>query len=208
MEVIEAIRTRRSVRRYKNKTVSKEVIMDLLGAANLAPSATNRQPCEFVVVSRSYLDRLDRVLREAFAVRIAGVPEAIMREAIKDLPIPVEKGEDKIRGLGRFYRTLGAAPVAIVVHVPREEDPWMWKNSISDGAAAIENLLLAAWDRGLGTCWLTGPLKARAREIADFVGVPPDHEIVAVVALGYPDHVPAMPPKKDVIQKTRWVGFD
>ena len=40
--------------------------MELLGAANLAPSATNRQPWEFVVVHRSYLDRLDQVLREAF----------------------------------------------------------------------------------------------------------------------------------------------
>ena len=43
------------------------------------------------------------------------------------------------------------------------------------------------WDKGLGTCWLTGLLKARADLIAAFLGVPQDRELVAIVALGYPD---------------------
>ncbi|RPJ11179.1 MAG: NAD(P)H-flavin oxidoreductase, partial [Deltaproteobacteria bacterium] len=64
------------------------------------------------------------------------------------------------------------------------------------------------WDKGLGTCWLTGPLKARADQIAAFLAVPQDRELVAIVTLGYPDHQPPMPPKKDVAQKTRWLGFD
>jgi len=147
MEVKEAIKTRRSVRKYKAKSVSKETILELLGAANLAPSATNRQPWEFVVVHRSYLDRLDQILREAFTERVASVSEDNMRQAIKDLSIPVDESGDKLKGLGYFYRTLGAAPMAIVVCVPRETDPWVWKNSISDAAAAIENLLLAAWNK-------------------------------------------------------------
>jgi len=67
MEVKDAIQTRRSVRKYRSKSVPKETILELLKTASLAPSATNRQPWEFVVVHRSYLDRLDRVLREAFA---------------------------------------------------------------------------------------------------------------------------------------------
>jgi nitroreductase len=92
--------------------------------------------------------------------------------------------------------------------VPKEKDAWAWKNSVSDAAAAIENLLLAAWDRGLGTCWLTGPLKTRSRAIASLLGVPEDREVVALVALGYPDQDPAMPPKKDVKAKTTWLGFD
>jgi len=208
MEVKEAIKTRRSVRKYKAKSVSKETILELLGAANLAPSATNRQPWEFVVVHRSYLDRLDQILREAFTERVASVSEDNMRQAIKDLSIPVDESGDKLKGLGYFYRTLGAAPMAIVVCVPRETDPWVWKNSISDAAAAIENLLLAAWNKDLGTCWLTGPLKTRADMIASLLGIPEDREIVAIVSLGYPDHKPAMPPKQDVNQKIRWVGFD
>jgi nitroreductase len=84
----------------------------------------------------------------------------------------------------------------------------VYKNNLSDSAAAIENLMLAAWDKGLGTCWMTGPLKARADTIAAFLSVPQDRELVAIVTLGYPDHTPPMPPKKDIAQKTRWIGFD
>ncbi|NQT54728.1 MAG: nitroreductase family protein [Desulfobacteraceae bacterium] len=121
MEVKEAIRTRRSVRRYKSTPVPRETVERLLEAANLAPSATNRQPWEFVVVHRSYLDQLDQVLRTAFTERVESVSEDVMRQAIKDLPIPVDESGDKLKGLGHFYRTLGGAPIAIVVCVPREE---------------------------------------------------------------------------------------
>ena len=208
MDVKTAIRTRRSVRKYKTTPVPKAIVLELLEAANLAPSATNRQPWEFVVVSRSHLDRMEDILKEAFRERVAGVSEESMRQAIKDLSLPEEESGDRLKSLGRFYRTLGGAPVAVGVCLPRENDPWVWKNNISDSAAAIENLLLAAWDKGLGTCWMAGPLKARADVIATFLGVPPDRELVAIVTLGYPGHQPPMPPKKDVAKKTRWLGFD
>ncbi len=208
MEIKEAIRTRRSIRKYKNEAVPEDVIMELLEAANLAPSATNRQPWEFVVVHRSYLDKLDETLQKAFQERTAGVPEEDMRRALQDLSIPVDESADKLKGLGRFYRTLGGAPVAIMVIVPKETDPWVWKNTICDAAAAIENLMLAACERGLGTCWLTGPLRTRAAMIASFVDIPEDREIVAIVPLGYPDHDPPMPPKKPASEKVRWLGFE
>lgn len=208
MDVKTAIRTRRSVRKYQSTPVPKEIVLELLEASNLAPSATNRQPWEFVVINRSYLDRLEDILKEAFRERVAGVSEEAMRQAIKDLSLPEEESGDRLKALGSFYRTLGGAPVAIGVCLPRENDAWVWKNNISDSAAAIENLLLAAWDKGLGTCWMAGPLKARAGVIAAFLGVPPDRELVAIVTLGYPDHQPPMPPKKDVAKKTRWLGFD
>jgi len=208
MDVKTAIRTRRSVRKYKSTPVPKELVLELLEAANLAPTATNRQPWEFVVVHRSYLDRLEQTLREAFRERVASVGEEAMRRAISDISVPEDESGDKLKGLGTFYRTLGGAPVAIGVCLPREKDPWAYKNNISDSAAAIENLLLAAWDRGLGTCWMTGPLKGKADMIASFLKVPEDRELVAIVSLGHPDHQPPMPPKKDVARKTRWIGFD
>jgi nitroreductase len=210
MDVRTAIRTRRSVRKYKSTPVPKELILELLKAANLAPSATNRQPWEFVVVHRSYLDRIEETLKDAFRDRVAAVSEEAMRRAIKDLSLPEDGSGDKLKALGTFYRTMGGAPVAIGVCLPKEKDPWVWKNNISDSAAAIENLLLAAWDKGLGTCWMTGPLKAKtqADALAAFLGVPPDRELVAIVPLGYPDHQPSIPPKKEIAQKTKWIGFE
>ncbi|MCU0560639.1 MAG: nitroreductase family protein [Desulfobacterales bacterium] len=208
MDVDTAIYTRRSVRKYKRTPVPKQLVQELLEAANMAPSATNRQPWEFVVVNRSFLDRLEETLKEAFQERVASVSEEAMRRAIKDLSLPDGAGGDRLQALGAFYRTLGGAPVAVGVCLPREKDPWVWKNNISDSAAAIENLLLAAWGKGLGSCWMTGPLKGRADAIASFLGVPADRELIAIIALGYPDHQPSVPPKKDVAAKTRWIGFD
>jgi nitroreductase len=208
MDIKTAIHTRRSVRKYKSTPVPKQLVLELLEAANMAPSATNRQPWEFVVVDRSFLDRLEETLKEAFQERVASVSEEAMRRAIKELSLPDEAGGDRLEALGAFYRTLGGAPVAIGVCLPKEKDPWVWKNNISDSAAAIENLLLAAWGKGLGTCWMTGPLKGRADAIASFLGVPEDRELIAIVTLGYPDHQPPVPPKKDVARKTRWIGFD
>jgi len=205
MDLDEAIRTRRSVRRYLSRPVPRQLICEVLEAANLAPTATNRQPWEFIVATRSYIDRLEWVFEEAFRERVAGVGEAQMRVAIQGLSLPGEPSGDGLKALGTFYRTLGGAPVLIGVLVPRAPDPWIAKNNVCDAAAAIENLLLAAWARGLGTCWMSGPLKGRYDAIASFLGVPADRELLAIIPLGYPDHRPDRPPKKDVMSKTRWL---
>jgi nitroreductase len=206
MEVMQAIHTRRSVRKYLERPVAREIILEILEAANLAPTATNRQPWEFIVADRSAIKRLEATFGEAFRARVAGVGEAQMRTAIRELSLP-EDEPDRLKGLGTFYRTLGGAPVLIGVLIPAaEKDPWVWKNNICDAAAAIENLLLAAWDKGLGTCWMSGPLKGSYDAIASFLGVPEGKELLAIIPLGYPGHQPVRPPKKDVTAKTRWLG--
>jgi nitroreductase len=208
MDVDQAIQTRRSVRKYLDRPVPRELVLEVLEAANLAPSATNRQPWEFVVAGRSHIDRLEAILAEAFRERVASVGETQMRAAIRELSMPEEAAGDTLKGLGTFYRTLGGAPVLIGVVVPRSTDPWVAKNNVCDASAAIENLLLAAWARGLGTCWMTGPLKGRYDAIAAFLGVPKDRELLAIIPIGYPAHRPARPPKKDLAAKIRWMGYD
>jgi nitroreductase len=208
MDVNQAIQTRRSVRKYLDRPVTREMILEILEAANLAPTATNRQPWEFIVANRAFIDRLEGTLAEAFRERVAGVGETQMRSAIRGLSLPEDPSGDQLKGLGTFYRTLGGAPVLIGVLIPKATDPWVAKNNVCDAAAAIENLLLAAWDQGLGTCWMAGPLKGRYDAIASFLGVPADRELLAIIPLGYPAHQPARPPKKDVATKTRWLGFD
>jgi len=208
MELCEAIATRRSIRKYKNTQIKKEVIMEILEAGNLAPSATNRQPWEFVVFNRRCIDSLENILKESFHERVIDADEHKMRVAIKDMTIPEDGSGDQLRSLGWFYRTLGGAPIAIGVCLPRVNDEWIWKNFLLDSAAVIENILLAAWEKGIGTCWLTGPLKTKAKEIALILNIPVHLELISIISLGYPDHKPIRPPKKKVIDKTRWIGFD
>ena len=205
MEVHEAIRTRRSIRKFKNDHIPEEKIVRILEAANLAPTASNRQPWEFIVIDRSTLDNLSDITDRSFKARIEEGGRPIFNERLKDLPIPMEQSEDKVEALNRFYRTLGGAPVAVVVHVERDIDPWQWKNNISDASAAIENLILDAWNEGLGSCWMTGPLQKRAKEIQEFLHIPENREIVGIIPIGVPAHSPPTPPKVNIKSKIKWM---
>jgi len=205
MKLYEAIRVRRSIRRFKSDVVPKEKILRVLEAANLAPTATNRQAWNFLVVSRPYLDQMKDILDRSFKERLEEISKIEWEEKIKDLPIPLDESKDKVEGLYKFHKTLGEAPWAIVVYVKKESDPWQWKNNICDAAAAIENLLLAACGEGLGSCWMTGPLKKKEAEIREFLGISGDKEIVAIVPIGIPSYIPESPPKVDVRRKIRWL---
>jgi nitroreductase len=206
MELMEVIRTRRSIRKMKSDPIDRDTVHEILEAANSAPSASNRQCWEFVVVERPYLERMQKTLADSFRQRVEEVTETAYRNGLVDLPIPTDPSGDKVAGLGEFYRTLGGAPLAVIITVPRTKDPWAMYNNLKDGSAAMENLLLAAWDKGLGTCWMTGPLKHKQAEILDLLGLPGDREIIGIAPIGRPDHRPPAPPKVDVKSKTRWLA--
>lgn len=207
MELMDAIKTRRSIRRYKQDPISKETILQILELANLAPTAGNTQPWEFLVLHRSVLDQLAGIIEMAMEDRIKTLTEDGMRKRLKDLPIPTDESGDKVKGLKKFCRLLGQAPVALIVYADKPEDPWAYKNIVEDVSAAFENLVLAAWDEGLGTCWMTGPLQKGEEGIKKFLGLSEAQEIIAMTPLGIPAQIPWMPPKKDIRSKIRWLGF-
>ena len=206
MDLYEIIKTRRSVRKFKNEAIPKEKILRILEAANLAPTASNRQPWNFLIVNRFSLDQMYEIMDRSFRERVEEIGGAVMNERIKNLSIPVNKSNDKVEGLNEFYRTLGGAPMAIVVCVDKETDPWQWKNKICDASAAIENLILAAWSEGIGSCWMTGPLQKKEKEIKAFLRIPEDKEIVAIIPIGIPAFKPKSPPKEDIRSKVKWFG--
>ena len=195
MDIYEAIHQRRSHRMYKPEIPPKEVLDRVIDAALWAPSGVNAQAWEITLMAGKVRDKFVELVSQATKYLLpelqkAGVPE---------------KGREFVM---KFFKNLGGAPVVIAVTISKDPDPGMQMANIQSGAALFQNLLLAAHAEGLGTCWMTGPLKARADEIAAFLGVPQELELVAIITLGYPDHQPPMPPKKDVARKTRWLGFD
>ncbi len=150
MDALEAIRTRRSVRRYTPEPVSEEQLRVLLEAAMLAPSAANQQAWHFVVVDeRELLDRIPTFHPYC----------AFLREA-----------------------PLG---VAVCGDLKRERFGGMFW--VQDGAAATQNLLLAARALGLGACWLAVyPIDERVRGLRELLRLP-DHLVpLNVVSVGHP----------------------
>lgn len=206
MDLYKAIKTRRSVRKFKGEAIPKEKILRILEAANLAPTAANRQPWNFLIVSRSSIDQMYEIMDRSFKERLEEIGKTVMAERIKNLSIPINKSNDKVEGLNEFYRTFGGAPMAIVVYVDKENDPWQWKNNICDASAAIENLFLAAWSEGIGSCWMTGPLQKKEKEIKAFLRIPEDKEIVGIIPIGIPAYTPKSPPKEDIRSKVKWFG--
>lgn len=96
---------------------------------------------------------------------------------------------------------LAQAPVCVAVCGARAHEFW-----VEDTSAATENLLLAAHAHGLGSCWIAVHRLPYARRVADLLGVPADHEVLALVTLGYPAEQPRVD-KKPLAQVLRWERF-
>jgi nitroreductase len=117
----------------------------------------------------------------------------------------------------QVFKNLGGAPAVILIYIPREpvthasdddgraryHGEFKRYNQLLSASALIQNLLLAAHARGLGTCWMTGP-KYMEREINELLDIT-DQELVSVIPIGFPDQSPPAPPRKEDV--VRWIGF-
>lgn len=184
MEARECILTRRSVRKYKSDVVSDEILQEVMEAALAAPSAVNLQPWHFVVLrSPAVMEEFRGVMRE---VTKKNHPELAERFA---------KNPEVIEETEKFMVSLGGAPVCVLAFCLKEYNNR--DNALVSVSAAIENLMLAAWDKGLGSCWLAAPVMTGYGPALRDRFAPGKGELVGVVSLGYPDQTPKTPKRKE-----------
>ena len=184
MEAREALLTRRSIRRYKPDPISETDLKEILEAGLAAPSAINLQHWYFVAVQNPQaLDEIKAIM--------GGVAE-------KFQPVLAERfsrNPEQIGITNRFLTTLGGAPVCVLVFLLKPDYPDR-DGAMQSVSAAIENLLLAAWDKGIGSCWMTAPVSTGFGPALRDRFAPGKGELVAAVALGYPDQTPKMPKRR------------
>lgn len=189
MDVFEAIKGRRSCRRFLDRPVEKEKIMRILDCANYAPSPANKQPWEFIVVThKSYHEKLRDASEETRKVLAD-------RSGWKWMPT---------------YRVdfVTEAPVLIaVVGDPARNGAEQFLDEPAKGyeqacSAAIQNMMLAAYAEGLQTLWFSLFEKKDARAI---FGISEDKDPLAVICVGYPEQVGSAPPRKDLETKVRFI---
>ena len=188
MELEEAIRGRRSVRRFRSDPVPKEVLEKILELARWAPSAMNRQNWFFVVVQGEKREALQEIFASAFEEFRPN-----LEKVFADKPKIIE-------GMKLFFETYGGAPVLILAYGERGPTG-QWDTH--SPAVAVQNLLLAACDAGLGSAWTDGVLIKEA-EINALLGIK-DRKLVCVVPIGYPGEQPKAPPRRE--GRVEWVGF-
>jgi len=180
MDIAELIKTRRAIRRYQDRPVSKRQIRQLLELAGWAPSAHNRQPWRFAVLTRpGDKERLARAM---------GARLRQDRTADGDPPAAIE------RDVARSYARITGAPVVLVVCLSMVEmdtypDPERsrreWVMAVQSVSMAAQNLWLAAHSQGLATCWLCAPLFV-PELVRETLQLPADWEALGLMTLGYP----------------------
>ena len=189
MELTEAIRKRRSVRKYRDEAVPAEVLEELLNLACWAPSAENEQPWYYVALtSAETLQELQETMQF-----VADDMKVHLEELLPRHPRIVGQTTD-------FLRRLGGAPVCILVFLQKDYGP-LRKTMLESVAASIQTMLLAAYERGLGTCWINAATNLGYGSALRDRYAPDKGELVSLVTLGYPERTPIAAGRKP----DRWV---
>ncbi|MBI2856933.1 MAG: nitroreductase [Chloroflexi bacterium] len=220
MDVIEAIRSRRSIRAFKPRAVSREVLEDILKAAVRAPSSSNMQPWTITVVTGGALERLRRDNVEALESEAPlggdippGGSDSVLWQRKVDIAIRLfslmgidrddkaQRAAWRQRGF-RFFD----APAAIFLSVGRDTDEN--RMHLLDIGAVMQNICLAALNYGLGTC-IHGQGAMFPDLVTKHIGLPSAQRLVTCISIGYPDcDFPAnrlVSPREPLDKVVNWV---
>lgn len=198
MELIEAIKSRKSIRGYKPTPVPREVMTEILEIATRAPSGYNSQPWEFIVLGGKVLDDLKHAVHEEFSSGTKPHPDfpieslaGVYRERQKELGITLfrlmgitredteKRNQWSLKGMRAFD-----APNVIILSM--DEEAGTGFQTVFSLGTVTQTIALAAVDYGLGTC-IQGVLTyypAILRKIAD---IPESKKLAIGIAIGYPD---------------------
>ena len=211
MDLDEAIRGRRSIRKYKaDAPVPREHIEAMIEAARWAPSSTNIQPWRFIVVE-------DRETIAAMAKAVYDKFQALSKEGLR-------KGEKRLAAFCRFLRSYGSffaeAPLVIVAcakpyenpvlkmpmatviekaneleHMDVDIRPIVIDTVQKSVAMAVQNILLKAYSLGYGTCVMDAPIAIEGT-VREMLNIEDDLELVLVIPMGVPESTDVEAPER------------
>ena len=161
MELFEAIRTRRSIRKYLDRPVEEEKLRAVLDAVRMAPTWANMQCWRLVVVT-------DKATKEKFS-ELSYVESFFAPKGYKANP---------------SKKALAEAPVDIVLCADPAQSGVLWGQAyyLADAGIAAQTLMLAAWAQGLGTVFVG---VYDEEKIKSLLHIPADIRVVGIFPLGY-----------------------
>jgi nitroreductase len=175
------IEKRRSIRKYQDRKIEDEKIAALIESARLAPSGSNTQPWQFILIDDKSV--------------IGAVADAAHNQQwIRTAPLLIACVAD----------IQGRIPDGGNMHLQEDTPVFALKQIIRDTTIAAEHIVLEAVHQGLGTCWVCWFTENEMRPV---LGIPEDKFLVTILAAGYPDENPAPRPRKkteEIIHRNRW----
>ncbi|MBV9279518.1 MAG: nitroreductase, partial [Chloroflexi bacterium] len=155
-----------------------------------APNHYRTEPWRFIVLAGEVRERLGDVMAGSLRARLADPDEGdaaalLERERAKPLRAPV---------------------IIVVAIVPSGNPKAIEVEEIAAGAAAVENMLLAAQALGLGAMWRTGA-PAYDPAVKRFLGLPEDGHVIAFLYVGYPEPLPIPERRREAAHHTTWLGW-
>ena len=158
MSLVDVILSRRSIRRYENKEISKDVLYKILEAGRQAPSAANRQPWHFIVIT-------DYEIKKELS-------KGLVNRHIKD----------------STFTVVGCAHTGLWHYGTRK-----W--SIVGTSIALQNMVIAAWAMGIGSCWIGDFREGKVKQL---LNIPDKWKVVALISFGYPAEKPEAKKRKHI----------
>ncbi|MDR1218829.1 MAG: nitroreductase [Treponema sp.] len=196
METIAAIENRRSIRRFIDKEIDKNIIEKIMEAGILAPSGKNAQPWKYIVVTGENKTEMLKAMKEGIENEKSG-NGIFMRH--RQLNIPAEY----------TVKIMEEAPITIFVINTVEkmkltqtmEEKLGEMANIQSIGASIQNMMLAAFDYGIGSLWICDIYFAY-RELSKWLNT--DQQIIAAISFGYANEKPSARPRKRMEEVVEW----
>jgi nitroreductase len=224
LNIIEAIRMRKSIRDFKPDPVSKTILSQILEIASRAPSAENSQPWEFTIIAGDVLDNIRQANIEKLNAGAPSHPDLnskgwppgsvyrrrqikIAKQIFQLMEIPRDDKEKRDRWMERGFRYFNAPAVIIIsvdqsLHSPRP---------LFDIGAVTQTICLAALSYGLGTCIANQGI-TYPEVLHKLAGIPESKRTIISIAMGYPNRdFPAnklVSHREPIENITTWCGFD
>lgn len=195
--MISAIYDRRSIRKFSDRPVSREDILDIIQSGAKAPSSKNRQPWKYIVVQGDAKAKMLKAFRQGIEREEKGgalLPNCQQYiSAAKNTADIMEKAPTIIFAVN----SLGED---ILSELTPEEHIYEICN-IQSVSASIQNMLLAATEKGIGSLWICDIYFAYS-ELCEWLNS--DGQLIAAIAFGYPDESPIERPRKKLDDIVQW----
>jgi len=216
MELLKAIKERKSIRAFKPDIIPKETVEEILTLAANAPSAINLQPWELYVVMGDEKARLSRRLLRAYREKkiscspgnVKPLAEQFSKRGVASFELMnpyLEKiGQDFNVFINEGSCNFYGAPVAIILCL----DNAFSKARLVDIGIILGYITLIAYDFGLGTCPI-GLISAYEDDIKELLDIPENKDVVIGIAMGYPDWTNPInefkTPRDSIDSFVRWI---